>query len=81
MKKLLRKDIKFQWNGDCQHVLDMLKENMVIAPILVFLEWENTFHAHVYASTIALGAILTQPGEGELDHPIAFASRKMSKSE
>ena len=25
-----------------------------------------------------LGVILTQPGEGEIDHPIAFASRKLS---
>jgi transposase InsO family protein len=36
---------------------------------------------HVDASTIALGAILAQPGTGELDHPIAFASRKLSESE
>jgi hypothetical protein len=39
--------------------------------------WEKTFHVHVDASTIALGAILVQPGTGELDHPIAFASRKI----
>ena len=54
---------------------------MVTAPILVFLDWENTFHVHVDASTISLGAIRVQPGEGELDHPIAFASKKMSESE
>jgi hypothetical protein len=54
---------------------------MVIAPILVFPDWENTFHVHVDASTITLGAILVQPGVGELDHPITFASRKLSKSE
>lgn len=32
------------------------------------------------ASCIALGAVLTQAGEGELDHHIAFASRKLSKA-
>jgi len=36
---------------------------------------------HVDASCIALGAVLTQAGEGEMDHPIAFASRKLSKAE
>jgi hypothetical protein len=64
MEKLLRKDTKFQWNDECQHGLDTLKEKMVTAPILVFPDWEKTFHVHVDASSIALGAILAQPGEG-----------------
>jgi hypothetical protein len=58
MNKLLRKYNKFQWNEDCQRGLDTLKEKMVAAPILVFSDWENTFHVHVDASTISLGAIL-----------------------
>jgi hypothetical protein len=70
MKKLLRKDSKFDCNEDCQRGLDTLKEKMVTTPILVFPDWEKTFHVHVYASTIA-------PRVGELDHPIAFASRKL----
>jgi hypothetical protein len=36
---------------------------------------------HVDASSIALGAVLAQPGEGDIDHPIYFASRKLSESE
>jgi hypothetical protein len=35
---------------------------------------------HVDASTIALGALLTQPEEYDIDHPIAFARRKLSNS-
>jgi hypothetical protein len=81
MEKLLRKDRKFQWNEDCQRGLDTLKEKMVTTPILVFPDWEKTFHVHVDASAIALGAILVQQGTGELDHPIVFASRKLSESE
>jgi hypothetical protein len=80
MEKLLRKDTKYQWNDECQHGLDTLKEKMVTAPILVFPDWENTFHVHVDASSIALGAILAQPGVGYLDHPIVFESRKLSNS-
>jgi hypothetical protein len=77
MEKLLKKDTGFQWNEDCQQGLDTLKENMVTTPILVFPYWEKTFHVHVDASTIALREILVQPGGGELDHPIAFGSRKL----
>jgi hypothetical protein len=36
---------------------------------------------HVDASAIVLGAILVQSRIGDLDHPIAFASRKLSESE
>jgi len=54
---------------------------MVTAPILVFSDWKKEFHMHVDASCIALGVVLTQAGEGELDHPITFVSRKLSKSE
>jgi hypothetical protein len=58
MGNMLRKDTKFQWNDNCQHGLDTLKENMVTTPILVFPEWEKTFHVHLDASVIALRAIL-----------------------
>lgn len=61
--------------------MDILKEKMVIAPILVFSNWKKEFHVHVNASCITLGVVLTQDvGEG-LDHPIVFASRRLSKIE
>ena len=55
-----------------------MKEKLVTTPILVFPYWSREFHVHVDASSIALGAILTQLVDGELDHPISFASRKLS---
>jgi hypothetical protein len=79
MEKLLKKDIKFQWNDECQQSLDILKEKMVTTQILVFPDWSKEFHVHVDASSIALGAVLTQLGEGDIDHPIAFASKKVSE--
>jgi hypothetical protein len=81
MEKLLKKDMRFYWNEDCQQGLDTLKENMVTTPIPVFPDWERTFHVHVDASSIALGEILVQPRAEELDQPIAFASRKLLESQ
>ena len=81
MEKLLKRGTKYEWNEECQKSLDILKEKMVTTPILVFPNWKKTFHVHVYASSIALGIILAQPGEGGIDHPIAFASRKLSSAE
>lgn len=36
LDKLLKKYIKYQWMEECQKIFDILKERMVIAPILVF---------------------------------------------
>ena len=54
---------------------------MVTVPNLVFPDWRKPFHEHVDTSSIALGVVLAQPKEGDLDHPIAFASRKLSSIE
>ena len=81
MEKLLKKDAKFQWTTECQESLDKLKTAMATTPILVFPDWIKEFHVHVNASSIALGIVLTQLGEGALDHPIAFMSRKLSTVE
>ena len=78
MEKLLKKEVKFLWNEECQQSLDTLKEKMVTAPILVFLDWNKAFHVHVDASDIALGIVLTQPGEGGINHPIAYSSKNLS---
>jgi hypothetical protein len=49
--------------------------------ILIFKYWNKEFHVHVDASSINLGAILSQPEEGDIDHRIAFSSRKLSSAE
>jgi hypothetical protein len=41
MDILMKKDIKYQWNDECQKSLDILKEKMVTALILVFPYWEK----------------------------------------
>jgi hypothetical protein len=35
-------------------------------------DWSKIFHVHVDASSIALGEVLVQPGEGNIDHPFTF---------
>jgi len=59
MEKLLKKDATLCCDEECQCSLDVLKENMVIVPILVFTSWKKEFHIHVDASCNVLGAVLT----------------------
>ena len=61
--------------------MDKLKKAMATGPILVFPDWKKEFHVHVGVPSIALDIVLTQPREGVLDHPIFFASIKLSTEE
>ena len=54
---------------------------MVTTRILVFPDWNKPFHVHVHPCGIALGIVLTQPGEGDINHPITYSSRKLSTPE
>jgi hypothetical protein len=81
LKHLLKKSKVFQWTPECGKEFETLKEKLNITPILIFPNWENKFHIHVDASGISLGAILVQPREGAMDHPIYFSSRKLSQAQ
>jgi len=58
--------------------LDTLKKKLTMS-ILIFPYWKE-FHVHVDASSIYLGEALSHPGEGDIDDPIAFVSRKPLKT-
>jgi hypothetical protein len=81
MEKLLKKYYQFSWKKECHQSFDTLKQKLVIATILVFRDWSKKFHVHVDASSIALGAMLAQPGDKDTDHSLSFSSRKLSTVE
>ena len=68
MEKLLKKDVAFEWNQECQGSFDTLKSKMASMPIFIFPDWNKEFHVHVDTSSIALGVVLVQPGDGDLNH-------------
>jgi hypothetical protein len=61
--------------------LDALNKKLVRTRILIFPDWDKEFDVHVDASSISLSPILSQAVEGDIDHPIVFASRKLSIAE
>ena len=60
--KILRKSEVFQWMEECGKALDVLKEKLAMTPILVHPDWDKQCHVHIDASSIALGAVLRNPG-------------------
>jgi hypothetical protein len=81
MENLLKKYYQFHWIEECQQSFNTLKQKTVTAPILVFPDWSKEFCVHVDASSIALGVVLSQPGEGDIYHMLSFSSRKLSTTE
>ena len=41
LENLLKKNNKYQWTKECQQSFDILKQKMVIVPILVFPDWNK----------------------------------------
>jgi hypothetical protein len=77
---LIKKYEAFSWTPECAQSFDTLKEKISISPILIYLNWQVKFHVHIDAFGIALGQILAQPGEGNLDHHIYFSSQNLSRA-
>ena len=80
-EELLRDDQEFNWAEECDISFEKLKRKIVEAPILRFSNWLIKFHVHIDASGLAIGAILTQPGDDGMDYPIVYSSRKLNKAE
>ena len=81
LEELLKDDQDFIWTEEWQISFDKLKRKLVEAPILKFPNWSAKFHVHIDASGIAIGAILTQPGDDGMDYPIVYSSWKLNKAE
>lgn len=81
MEELLRIDVPCHWTKECHHSFELFKRKLVEAPILKFLDWSKKFHVHIDALALAVDATLTQLADDTIDHPNAYASRKLNKAE
>jgi hypothetical protein len=80
MTRLLKKDIPFNFNGDCKEAFEKCKQLLTQTPILQYPNFEREFILTTDASNFAIGSILSQGKIGE-DLPIAYASRTLNGAE
>ncbi|NHV87541.1 hypothetical protein HA385_23435, partial [Escherichia coli] len=57
-----------------------MKERLTSAPILKSPDWNMVFHVHIDSSNFAIGAMLAQPGDKNMDFPISYASRQLNQA-
>ncbi|GAA0138671.1 hypothetical protein LIER_00371 [Lithospermum erythrorhizon] len=76
LTRLTRKNVKFEWNEECESSFQELKKHLVIAPILTLPAGNDGFALYSDASYKGLGCVLMQHGK-----VIAYASRQLKEYE
>ena len=78
---LTKKDNAYVWDNTCDSAFNALKAHFTSAPILAHFNPSLSTFLETDASDYAIGTVLSQMGEDNLLHPIAFDSRKMLPAE
>ena len=81
MTRLTHKDTKWDFDESCDRAFKLLKASLVSAPILASPNFEKKFILTTDASNLAIGAVLSQEDENDVERPICFLSRKLNEHE
>eukprot|EP00794_Sanderia_malayensis_P014624 gene14624-16139_t len=81
LHRLLQKDVKFEWNNNCQESFEDLKEQLISSPILGFPDTNKDYVLYTDASDVGIGAVLTQKDKDGAEKVISFASKAFSSAE
>ena len=73
--------IVFEWTDECEESFEKLKKALIEAPILKPPDWNKVFHVHIDAFAYAIGCILAQPHEHNMDFLVSHASRQLNDAE
>ncbi|GKD09307.1 retrovirus-related pol polyprotein from transposon 297 family protein [Tanacetum coccineum] len=65
--------LDLRWNAQVEEAYQILKQAMIEAPVLAFLDFTTEFTIKTDASGTGLGAVLQQGG-----HPIAYLSKSLA---
>ena len=76
LTKLLRKDVKFEWNDKCQVSFEQLKQLIIEALVLTQPTSGKEYTLYSDASRRGLGCVRMQDGK-----VVAYASRKLKPHE
>ena len=76
LTKLLRKDVKFEWNDKCQVSFEQLKQLIIEAPVLTQPTLGKEYTLYSDASRRGLGCVNMQDGK-----VVAYASRQLKPHE
>jgi len=80
--RLCKKDVKFEWDKNCQESFEMLKQKLVTKPILRQPDFNRKFYLFTDASNYAIGFVLSQIDPvTNLEGVIAYGGRTLKSGE
>ena len=80
LHKLTEANADFVWKPECQFSFKKMKTLLSTAPVLSYPDFKAEFILDTDASNHGIGAVLSQLKNG-VEHPVAYASRTLSKAE
>ena len=81
LNKLLQKDHPFQWKETCEQAFNSLKTAFCEIVTLKFPNFSRPFIVGTEASDVGIGAVLSQLKEVNMEQPVGYYSRSLSKLE
>ena len=72
---------KVCWTAECEKAFVQLKQLIGSNPVLMVADPTKPYVLQTDASNFGLGAVLSQTGDDGLEHPVAYASRKLQPRE
>ena len=78
--KLLEKDAKFSWDGDCQKSFEELRSHLTTSPIVQAPDWQLPSEVMCDASDLSIGAVLGQR-EGVKPYVVYYASKTLNEAQ
>ena len=81
LHNLLRKNVPFEWTEKCEQAFKNIKNYLCSSPILAIYDQSKEVFIYTDASGEGLGAVLKQPQNGGMLHPVAYFSRRLKPTE
>jgi len=81
MNVLMRKDMKWRWEGEEQAAFDELKKAFMTRPVLAAPDLDKEFRVKADASNYVTGGVLSMKCSDNLWRPVAFISKSLSDTE
>ena len=81
MQKLLKKDVKFEWDQEGKEAFASIKDCISRSPILISPDYSKDFQILSFALEDTIAGVLLQNNKEGQEQPIAFMSRSLQNSE
>lgn len=81
LTKLLHKDVKYVWTQEQENAFNLLKQDLIRAPLLYCPNFDKTFTIQCDASDVGVGGLISQVGDSGEERVVAFTSRTLSRAE